>query len=177
MARARNGDQRAFEQLVERHAPQVYSLGYRVLGSPAEAEDVAQEAFLRAWLALPNFRGDARFGTWLYRIVANLCYNRMPSLRRGMLDLDLEAIEEQPVDGKLVDADLLATDLQGAIDRAMDALPESHRLLLTLRHLQKMSYEEIATATGLPMGTVKIGLHRARGRLRRQLMEEGYVTS
>jgi RNA polymerase sigma-70 factor (ECF subfamily) len=82
IARAQRGDASAFEALVNMHAKLVYNLAFRVVNDPHEAEDLAQEAFLRAWRALPRFRGQARFSIWLYRIVTNLCYNRLPHLRR-----------------------------------------------------------------------------------------------
>jgi len=172
IARAQGGEAAAFEALVARHAPFVYNLALRTLGDPHEAEDVAQEAFARAWRGLPGFRADARFSTWLYRIVTNLCYNRLPALRTSLEALDIEsgrhlADERQHIDGALV-----ADELRARVHAAIYALPEGYRLLITLRHLQEMSYADIATVTGLPLGTVKTGLHRARKQLQAALQAD-----
>lgn len=167
VARAQAGDTGAFERLVVEHQAYAYHLAYRVLGNEQEAEDTAQEAFVRAWQSLPKFRSQARFGTWLYRIVTNLCYNRLPRLRRELSAIGEEEIadradgrQEMPYEG-LEDAERRAW-----LHRQIDALPESYRLLLTLRYQSDLSYEEITAVTGLPMGTVKTGLFRAKERLR-----------
>lgn len=165
IARARAGEGAAFEALMMRHARFVYNLALRTLGDPLEAEDVAQEAFVRAWRGLPQFRADARFGTWLYRIVTNLCYNRLPALRAGLEALDIDAGRHIADERAPVDTGLLAGELGARIRAAIDALPEGYRLLITLRHLQEMSYTDIAEVTGMPLGTVKTGIHRARRQL------------
>lgn len=165
--RAQQGDMVAFEALVNQHSSYVYNLALRVMRHPAEAEEVAQEAFLRVWRGLPNFQRNAQFHTWLYRIVVNLCYNRMPRLRQ---ELTLLAPQEAGLSledpQQAVDAALLSTELQSVLHQAIDALPAHYRLLITLRHLQELSYNEIAESTGLPLGTVKTGIHRARAQLR-----------
>src|SRR3990172_256836 len=92
--RAQAGDTEAFDALVTEHQQFVYNLALRAVSDPHEAEDIAQEAFVRAWLALPNFRGQAQFRTWLYRIVTNLCYNRLPNLRRSLADLGDDVLAE-----------------------------------------------------------------------------------
>ncbi|MBN1145911.1 MAG: sigma-70 family RNA polymerase sigma factor, partial [Anaerolineales bacterium] len=100
--RARRGDTDAFAELLRAHQDFAYNLALRALGDPHEAEDVAQEAFVRAWQALPRFRGDARFRTWLYRIVANLCYNRLPRLRRELSSLGDDYIDGTAIDGTAI---------------------------------------------------------------------------
>lgn len=176
--RAQAGDTEAFGWLVLEHQRFVYHLALRVLRNPQEAEDVAQEAFVRAWLALPHFRGQARFGTWLYRIVANLCYNRLPGLRR-----DLSAVGEAQI-GDLPDESPAGAEAAAVVEdrerhaflhAAIERLPASYQLLITLRFQQGLAYEEIAGIAGLPLGTVKTGLFRARARLREALraFEEG----
>lgn len=168
---AQAGDTEAFSHLVDKHQRFVYHLALRTLGDPHEAEDAAQEAFVRAWLALPNFRGQSRFATWLYRIVTNLCYNRLPRLRREMTaigdealpDLRDETFDADPSSG--LESEQRRTFLQAEIER----LPESYRLLVTLRFQRELPYEDIASITGLPLGTVKTGLFRARARLREAL--------
>jgi RNA polymerase sigma-70 factor (ECF subfamily) len=172
VARARSGDNVAFEMLVTEHQAYVFNLALRVLGNEQEAEDTAQEAFLRAWQALPNFRGQSRFGTWLYRIVTNLCYNRLPGLRRELAAIGEEEIAERAdrQAGKLDDS-LEASERRAWLHRQIDSLPESYRLLVMLRYQRDLPYEEIASITSLPMGTVKTGLFRAKERLRSALEE------
>lgn len=178
VALARAGDAAAFEALLERHAAQAYGLALRTLGDPRDAEDLAQEAFLRAWRGLAGFRAEARFGTWLYRIVVNLCYKRLPGIRASLESLDLEVLDfeagtdagAEPGDaGPAPEGALLGEDLRRHLHAAIDALPEAYRMLINLRHQQDLPYSEIAAITGLPLGTVKTGLHRARRRLQAAL--------
>lgn len=173
--RAQAGDTDAFADLVHAHQTFVYNLALRVLGHPQEAEDLAQEAFVRAWLALPRFRAEARFSTWLYRIVVNLCYNRLPRLRRELNALGEEQIEAWPDETPAAEAHLEDEALRRRLQCEIERLPESYWLLITLRFQQELSYEAIAQVMALPLGTVKIGLFRARARLRQALraLEEG----
>jgi RNA polymerase sigma-70 factor, ECF subfamily len=165
--RAQAGEQEAFGALVLAHQQFVYNLAWRALDDPHEAEDVAQEAFVRAWLALPNFRAQAQFRTWLYRIVTNLCYNRLPRLRRELTALGDMEMAEWP-DAAQTDpaAEVESAERRAHLYAAMDHLPDSYRLLLALRFQQGLAYEEIALVTSLPLGTVKTGLHRARLKLK-----------
>lgn len=173
---AQAGDTEAFSALVVEHQLFVYNLALRVVGNADEAEDVAQEAFVRAWLALPNFRGQAQFRTWLYRIVTNLCCSRVPRLRRDLLAMSEEAALQIPDE---TDADpafsVEAAERRKFLHQQIEALPENHRLVVSLRYQQELSYEEIASVLSLPVGTVKTGLFRARARLREALraFEEG----
>jgi RNA polymerase sigma-70 factor (ECF subfamily) len=163
------GDPEAFGQLVEQHQRYVYNLALRVVGSEQDAEDLAQEAFVRAWLAIPNFRLEARFRTWLFRIVTNLCYTRLPGLRRELAELGddcLGGLPDAPTPGPDPSASLEAGELRRYLHSQIDQLPEGYRLLVVLRYQQGLSYEEIAQAASLPLGTVKTGLFRARERLR-----------
>jgi RNA polymerase sigma-70 factor (ECF subfamily) len=170
VARACEGDEAAFEQLVLRHQRYVFNLAYRVLGDYAEAEDMTQEAFVRVWRGLSGFRGQAQFTTWLYRIVHNLCLNRLPGLRRELLQT--EPLEEVLADPGLSPTDLFDTQERLALLHAqLDRLPEKYRLVLTLRYLQHLSYAEVAAALDMPMGTVKTHIHRARRLLRERLRQ------
>ncbi len=174
--RAQAGDADAFSALVAEQQRFVYNLALRALGDAQEAEDIAQEAFVRAWLALPNFRGQAQFRTWLYRIVTNLCYNRLPRLRHQLIAMGEDQIADAPDESCADLASGIEAEQQRAfLHRQIEALPENYRLLITLRFQQELSYEEIASILSLPLGTVKTGLFRARARLRRSLRdyEEG----
>lgn len=170
--RAQKGDPEAFAALVTEHQRYVYNLALRVLKNEEEALDLAQETFVRAWTALPNFRGQSRFRTWLYRIVTNLCYNRLPNLRRSLNELgddviadiaDTDITFDNPAHG------LESRELRSYLHQAIDRLDENYRLLISLRYQNELSYEEIATMLNLPLGTVKTGLFRAREQLRRTL--------
>jgi RNA polymerase sigma-70 factor (ECF subfamily) len=166
--RAQRGDEKAFEELVERHQRFAFNVAYRVLGERREAEDITQEAFLRAWRALPGFRGEARFTTWLYRIVRNLCLNRLPSLRRELRTGD--NLEQLLVDkGTSPPASLQAREKLAFLHAQLPSLPRKYRLVLTMRYLEEMSYREIAAQLDLPMGTVKTHIHRARRLLTERL--------
>ena len=170
--RAQQGDHDAFAALVNEHQRYVYNLALRVLRDENEALDLAQETFVRAWSALPNFRGQSKFRTWLYRIVTNLCYNRLPGLRRSLNALGDAVVEEIPdLDSKSGNParKLEMQELREHLRQAVDDLDERYRLLITLRYQDELSYDEIASTLNLPLGTVKTGLFRAKERLRRAL--------
>jgi RNA polymerase sigma-70 factor (ECF subfamily) len=170
--RAKGGDTEAFGVLVSAHQQFVYNLILRTLGDPHEAEDLSQEAFVRAWLALPNFRQQSQFRTWLYRIATNLCYNRLPRLRRDMAAVgDEEVMDVAGDESNDPTTRAEAQERRAFLHRQIEALPESYRLLIALRYQQELSYEEIASVVSLPVGTVKTGLFRAKARLRAALKE------
>jgi RNA polymerase sigma-70 factor (ECF subfamily) len=177
--RAQNGDAAAFEQLVRRHGQFVYNLALRTLNNQQDAEDVTQEAFIRVLQSLTTFRGDSQFRTWLYRIVTNLCYGQLPQLRRELTMLDAEMLPEVEDDQPLIPDMLIAAEINKDMLEAVKKLPQSYRLLITLRHLQGLTYAEIAEVTEMPVGTVKTGLFRARRELRvalRHLLKDGIVS-
>jgi RNA polymerase sigma-70 factor (ECF subfamily) len=170
--RAQKGDQEAFAGLVTEHQRYVYNLALRVLKNEEEALDLAQETFVRAWTALPNFRGESQFRTWLYRIVTNLCYNRLPNLRRSLHELGDDVIVDLPETEVAFDNPahgFETRELRSHLHNAIDHLDENYRLLISLRYQNELSYEEIATMLNLPLGTVKTGLFRAKEQLRRAL--------
>ena len=167
--RAKKGDQDAFAALVNEHQRYVYNLALRILKDENEALDLAQETFIRAWTALPNFREQARFRTWLYRIVTNLCYNRLPGLRRSLNELGDEVVEGIPETNTNFANPahrLEANELRKHLHKAVDELDGHYRLLITMRYQDELSYKEIASTLNLPLGTVKTGLFRAKERLR-----------
>jgi len=171
--RAKSGDTDTFEVLVIENQNFVYNLALRTLGNVVEAEDVAQDAFVRAWLALPKFRRQAKFRTWLYRIVVNLCYNRFPRLRRELVLLVDEDIADMPDVAKESDIvfGIEINERRSFLHRQIDDLPDHYRMLISLRYQDELSYNEIATITNLPIGTVKTGLFRAKERLRKAMTE------
>lgn len=178
--KAQKGDPDAFAALVNEHQRYVYNLALRVVKDENEALDLAQETFVRAWTALPNFKGQSQFRTWLYRIVTNLCYNRLPNLRRSLNDLGDDVMEDIPepyTDTPAQSYELHETkqNLQDAIK----ALDSNYQLLITLRYQNELSYEEIASTLNLPLGTVKTGIFRAKEQLRKSLaqMEESWITA
>ena len=165
--RAQAGETQAFAALVMEHQRFVYNLALRSLGDAQEAEDVAQEAFVRAWQALAHFRGQSRFQTWLYRIVVNLCLTRLPRLRRELAALSEPEVLDLPSESFAdPETGVELAERQAFLHRQIEALPESYRLLVMLRFQQELSYEEIAGIVDLPLGTVKTGIFRARQRLR-----------
>jgi RNA polymerase sigma-70 factor (ECF subfamily) len=169
---ARDGDTEAFAELVGLHERFVYNLALRTLGNPDEAADMAQEAFIRAWGALAEFRGQSQFRTWLYRIVLNLCLNRVPRLRRELNNLTQDEMLDLPEISSSANnpvTSLEQNELRAHLHREIDKLPEQYRLLVSLRYQHELSYDEIAALLGLPIGTVKTGLFRAKARLREAL--------
>lgn len=167
--RAQKGDQDAFAALVDEHQRYVYNLALRILGDENEAQDLAQEAFVRAWMALPNFRGQSQFRTWLYRIVTNLCYNRLPNLRRSLADLGDDVLTDIPETDNLHGnpaRHIESNEIRSYLHEAIDLLDSHYKMLITLRYQDELSYEEIANLLNLPLGTVKTGLFRAKKKLR-----------
>lgn len=171
--RAQAGDTGAFEVLVIENQDFVYNLALRTLGNAEDAQDVAQDAFIRAWLALPKFRLQAKFRTWLYRIVLNLCYNRFPRLRReliALIDGDITNMPDAAIESGLI-VRIEMDEQRAFLHRQIDELPDHYRMLISLRYQDELSYNEIARITDLPVGTVKTGLFRAKERLRQAVLE------
>ncbi len=178
--RVLSGDADAFESLVTENQTRAYHLAWRLLGNEADAADAVQDAFLKAYTSLKDFRGESRFSVWLYRLVNNVCIDMLRKRRRtDAVPLQTTDDEGDKTELPLPDAgadpqELLerAEDV-AAVRRAMDSLPEDCRQILTLRELAGLSYDEIARALSLETGTVKSRLNRARKKLCRQLLEDG----
>ena len=169
LARLRAGDARAFEELVSAYQHRVFGVALRMLGARAEAEEIAQETFLRAHRALGEFRGDARLGTWLHAIASRLCLDRLASGPRRYERSDDLALAQAPAGGADAVGALERGELEAALRDAVAALPEDRRIVVVLRDLEGLSYEEIAEALGLPLNTVRTRLHRARLDLKAKL--------
>jgi RNA polymerase sigma-70 factor (ECF subfamily) len=162
--RARARETTAFRELVDRHRDRAYGLALRIVRSPPDAEEVAQDAFVRAWLALPRYRGEARFGTWLHRIVARCAIDRARRLRtRRQRESALDDAPEpaaRPAGGG-------ARVTEASMTRALEALTDVQRAVVTMFYYEDRSVQQVAIALGLPDGTVKTHLSRARAAMRR----------
>lgn len=185
LQRLRERDEAAFNTLVRDHQGQVFRLLQRLLGDPAEAQDVAQEVFVSVFKSIDKFRGDSRLSTWIYRIATNHGKNRIKYLARRARDARRPLDEDTTTAGQVAlatggqvhrpDELVQGYQAQGHLRLALDSLDEEQRALVVLRDLEHMSYEDIQRVTGLPIGTVKSRLHRARMALHRSFasLQEG----
>lgn len=180
--RVQRGDANAFEYLVAAYEKNVYNLALRMTGSPEDAEDMAQEAFLKAYNSLPSFRGDSKFSVWLYRIVSNVCLDFLRKKnKRGAISLSVEDDDGEDTQLDLPDTsqspeELLEKKLtREAVRRGLDALPPDARQILLLREIEGLSYEEIGAVLGLESGTVKSRIFRARKKLVAFLLRDGNI--
>ena len=177
--RVQRGDKSAFDLLVRKYQHKVVKLVLRYVRNPAEAEDIAQEAFIKAYRALPQFRGDSAFYTWMYRIAINTAKNSLASRDRSPIayDLDLTDPEEShSVQTRLQDPDTpegmaLTEEIRQIVNSAIEALPEELKTAIVLRELDGLSYEEIAAAMECPVGTVRSRIFRAREAIDKRLRE------
>jgi len=174
--RVKQGDKAAFDVLVLKYQHKIVKLVMRYVRDPEEAQDVAQEAFLKAYRALPAFRGDSAFYTWLYRIAINTAKNYLVAQRRRPLDyeLDLQDPEQYDMHGRLKESDtpeglILSDEIRGAVNKAIGNLPDDLRTAIILRELEGMSYEEIAQTMECPVGTVRSRIFRAREAIDKRL--------
>ncbi|OLB03056.1 MAG: hypothetical protein AUH14_13950 [Candidatus Rokubacteria bacterium 13_2_20CM_69_15_1] len=166
--RLRRGDPRAFEDLVIAYQHRVFGVALRMLRNRSEAEEIAQEVFLRVHRAVEDFRGEAKLSTWLYAITSRLCLNRLASGERRMAREGEESLERLRGDADPA-AHVERVELEAALQRAITELPEERRIVVVLRDFEGLSYEEIAAALDLPLGTVRSRLHRARTDLKEKL--------
>jgi len=177
--RVQRGDKTAFDLLVRKYQHKVVKLVLRYVRNPAEAEDIAQEAFIKAYRALPQFRGDSAFYTWMYRIAINTAKNSLASRDRSPIayELDLTDPEEShSVQTRLQDPDTpegmaLTEEIRGIVNSAIEGLPEELKTAIVLRELDGLSYEEIAAAMDCPVGTVRSRIFRAREAIDKRLRE------
>jgi RNA polymerase sigma-70 factor (ECF subfamily) len=175
--RAQRGDKRAFELLVEKYQRKLARLLSRFIRDPAEVEDVTQEAFIKAYRALPAFRGDSAFYTWLYRIGINTAKNYLMAMgRRAPTSTEVEAEEaegfdegEQLRDINTPESLLLSNEIAETVNSTIEKLPEELRKAIQMREIEGMSYEDIAQAMNCPIGTVRSRIFRAREAIAEQL--------
>ncbi|MFZ5823156.1 MAG: sigma-70 family RNA polymerase sigma factor [Bacillota bacterium] len=172
--KAQDGDRNSLSELMVRYERKTYNLAYRLMGNHADASDAAQEALVRVCLRLRNFRGDSAFSTWLFRVVTNTCLDelrRRGRLRHASLD-DALPVEEGAVPRQAPDEAESPVEyaerheIQAAVKRAINRLPDEYRVVVIMRDLQGLSYQEIAVMLGTTLGTIKSRLHRARQALR-----------
>jgi len=167
--RVQAGDKRAFDLLVIKYQSRIINVISRYLRDPVESMDLAQEAFIKAYRALPNFRGESAFYTWLYRIAINTAKNYLVAQSRRPPGDDIEASDAEQFEGPSAlkenstpESIMLRDEIQNVIFSAIEALPDDLRTAITLRELEDMSYEEIAEAMDCPIGTVRSRIFRAR---------------
>jgi RNA polymerase sigma-70 factor (ECF subfamily) len=167
--RAQKGDKRAFDLLVLKYQHKIVKLIMRYVRDPSEALDVSQEAFIKTYRALPKFRGDSAFYTWLYRIAINTAKNHLVAMKRRPVDfeVDLQDPESYEINARLRDIDtpdriMQREELRETVEDAIAGLPEELRVAIVLREIEGMSYEEIARAMDCPVGTVRSRIFRAR---------------
>jgi RNA polymerase sigma-70 factor (ECF subfamily) len=167
--RVQKGDKGAFDLLVLKYQHKIVNLVMRYVRDPDLALDITQEAFIKAYRALPRFRGDSAFYTWMYRIAVNTAKNHLAAQRRRPMDveLDMQDPEQYDLHAKLKETDTpegvtLSNELKEIVERAIAALPEDLRTAIILRELEGMSYEEIAQTMECPVGTVRSRIFRAR---------------
>ena len=177
------GDANAFETLVLEYEKNVYNIALRMTGNSEDAADMTQEAFIKAYNSLQSFRGDSKFSVWLYRIVSNVCLdflrskNRRPTVSLSVEDDDgedaqLDVADESQSPELLLDRKLT----RDSVRRGLDSLPPDYRQILLLREIQGLSYDEIAQALSLEVGTVKSRIFRARKRLCTFLIDDGNIS-
>ncbi len=179
LRRLRDRDERAFRELIDDHRDRVFNITYRMLGNRAEAEDVTQEVFITVFKTIESFREESKFSTWLYRVTVNHCKNRIKYLARRH-DRDRDELDETsqaangavtgaPVRAAQPDKALASMQMEKLLQQAIADLDDDQRAVVILRDVEDLSIEEICEITGLPDGTVKSRLHRARLVLRKKM--------
>ena len=177
VSQVKKGDHRAFEKLVDRHKTMAFNVAYRILRNREDAEDAAQESFLRAFNAIGTFRTEAKFSTWLYRILSNVCLSHMSRSHAQQTFVDAEDEESEAIHPELSDwssnpEEIVAReDFDENVRELIFKLPPQYRAVITLYYLQEFSYAEISEMLNLPMGTVKTHLYRAKDVLKRSVLE------
>jgi len=180
VARSQGGDIESFNQLIIRWERPIYALAYRVIGREEDARDVCQDTFLRAYRALPGFKGQAKFSSWLYRIALNLCRDWIRRQRRApvsQMPEDVDAIELAADTGPTESIeDLVARrELSAIVEQAMTQLSEEQRTAIILKEYHGMTFQEIADLQGCPLSTVKTRLYQGLAQLRRHLEQNGQM--
>lgn len=175
MLEVKRGSEKAFQSLVERHEIRVIGTVAKMLGSESEAEDIAQQVFVRVWQSAPRYNPSAKFTTWLLTITRNLVFNEMRRRQRARLvpldpgDADRPPVGHADTSARSASEEMSGRELQAAVNDAIAALPETQRMAVVLRRFEDMPYEEIARVLGTTVPAVKSLLFRARGDLKERL--------
>jgi RNA polymerase sigma-70 factor (ECF subfamily) len=182
VARSIRGDSESFNELILRWERPIYALAYRTIGREEDARDVCQETFLRAFRALPGFRGQAKFSSWLYRIALNLCRDWIRRERRAPVvqlpeDTDLMEMAAATEPSESIEDLVARKDLTRSVERAMALLPEEQRTAIVLKEYHGLTFQEIADLVGCPLSTVKTRLYQGLTVLRRELARGAKVSS
>jgi len=178
LAKFKKGDRQAFELLVRKHKTTVFNTIYSIIGNAQEADDIAQEVFLKVYTKAGSFKGKSSFSTWLYRITVNKCVDELRKINNKVISYETEFNEEEKLKLKDVLAskekdsteELRQKELQDIIQKAMNSLPEKYRIILTLREIEGLSYNEISQIMKISLDKVKIWLLRARQKLKEKLL-------
>ncbi|MGD6805177.1 RNA polymerase sigma factor SigW [Rossellomorea vietnamensis] len=170
------GDQDAFAEVIELYKDKVFQICFRMLGNRHEAEDISQEAFIRAYVNIHTFNQKRKFSTWLYRIATNLCIDRIRKKKPDYyLDAEVTGTEgltmysQVAAEGQLPEEEVEEMELQAEIQRQILKLPDKYRSVIVLKYIEELSLQEISEILDLPLGTVKTRIHRGREALRKQL--------
>lgn len=178
VSKAKAGDVAAFEQLIEAYQKKVYNLALRMTGNQEDAADLAQEAFIRVFRSISGFKEQSSFSTWIYRITTNVCLDEIRKRKnRKVISIDedihmddgemkRQIVSDDPLPDKMAER----AELRNIVNDAINSLPEDQKVVITLRDLNGLSYEEIAQVLGIPGGTVKSRINRARQALRNVLL-------
>jgi RNA polymerase sigma-70 factor (ECF subfamily) len=180
VARAQGGDVESFNQLIVRWERPIYALAYRVIGKEEDARDVCQDAFLRAYRALPGFKGQAKFSSWLYRIALNLCRDWIRRQRRAPVsqmpeDTDASELAAETGPAESIEDLVARRELSAIVEDAMSVLSEEQRTAIILKEYHGMTFQEIADMQGCPLSTVKTRLYQGLSLLRRRLEQQGQL--
>jgi RNA polymerase sigma-70 factor, ECF subfamily len=181
VARSISGDNESFNELILRWERPIYALAYRTIGREEDARDVCQETFLRAFRALPGFRGQAKFSSWLYRIALNLCRDWARRERRTPVvqppeDVDLMDLAAAAEPSEAIEDLVARKDMTRVVERAMALLPDDQRTAIVLKEYHGLTFQEIADLLGCPLSTVKTRLYQGLTVLRRELARAGATT-
>jgi len=180
--RCLEGDEKAFEELLEKYRKPVYSICYRMVGNRADSEDIAQEVFIRVFSVLDRYDPSYRFSSWIFRITSNLCIDFLRRRRNGHFSLDQpidygesEMPRQLPSKDAGPDREVESAEMMAALEEVIGTLPDHYRAIVIFRHQEQLSYEEISEILGIPLGTVKARIHRARNMIKDSFKNKGYI--
>lgn len=183
IARCLKGDERAFEELLDKYRTSVFSICMRMVRNRSSAEDIAQEVFVKIFSALDRYDPTYPFSSWLRRITSNLCIDHLRREKERTLSLDQplggeddDLLIQVPSKAAGPDRELESREAMAMLEEAIARLPEHYRIIVILRHQEELSYEEISETLGIPLGTVKARIHRARNLIMEYIRDRGYFS-